>query len=201
MAVRGVPERDLSYADVLARGRVGNLLGRGTFVNTAPPDPVTGEPGSATHYHQAACAAQVAVDPETGRVELRSLQASTFAGVMINPTLCELQIEGTAVMGLGQALLEEVVFDEGRMVNPSLADYTIPSFEDVPSETGAILLENLEHGEVHGIGENVMPAVAPAIANAVADAVGVRIRDLPITPEKILRAIRERAVHGDEQPA
>jgi CO/xanthine dehydrogenase Mo-binding subunit len=193
--VRGVPERSLTFAQVLARSRAGNLLGKGSFTNTAAPDPVTGEPGTATHYHQAACAAQVAVDTRTGEVRVSNLQSATFAGVMINPTLCELQLEGTATMGLGQALFEEVVYDNGTMVNPSLGDYTIPAFRDVPPRIGAIRAEDLERNEVHGIGENLQPAVPPAIANAVADAIGARVYDLPITPEKVLAALR-RATRG-----
>jgi CO/xanthine dehydrogenase Mo-binding subunit len=193
VGVRGVPERSRAYAQVLAHSGVGNLLGRGTFTNTAQPDPVSGEPGSATHYHQAVSAAQVAVDTETGRVRVLNVQAATFAGVMINPTLCELQLEGTMFMGMGQALFEEVVHDAGTLMNASLADYTIPAFSDSPDQAGAILLEDRAAGEVHGIGENVMPAVPPAIANAVANAVGVRIRDLPITPEKVLQAWRASA--------
>jgi carbon-monoxide dehydrogenase large subunit len=188
--VRGVPEKSLSYAQVIARSRAGNLLGRGTFTNTAEPDPISGQPGAATHYHQAVCAAQVAVDIRTGHVEVLDLQPATFAGVMINPTLCELQLEGTAVMGLGQALFEEVVCENGAMVNPSLADYIIPAIRDVPYRIGTVLAEDIERNEVHGIGENAQPAIAPAIANAITDAVRVRVYDLPITPEKVLTALR-----------
>jgi CO/xanthine dehydrogenase Mo-binding subunit len=193
ICVRGVPERSRAYAQVLARSGVGNLLGRGTFTNTAQPDPVSGEAGSATHYHQAVSAAQVAVDTATGRVQVLNVQAATFAGVMINPTLCELQLEGTVFMGMGQALFEEVLHDAGTLVNASLAEYTLPSFRDSPVQAGAILLEDRDAGEVHGIGENAMPAVPPAIANAVVDAIGVRIHDLPITPQKVLRALRSSA--------
>ena len=191
--LEGVPERRLTYGDVMTKARVGNVQGDGAFTNRAAPDPLTGQPGTSTHYHQAVGAAKVAIDPETGRVRLLSVQAGTFAGVMINPALCELQVESSLTMGLGQALFEECVYDAGRVVNPSLADYTIPSFQDLPTAAGAILLEDVARGEVHGIGENPLPTIPPAIANAIANAVGVRIYDLPITPEKVLRALREKA--------
>jgi CO/xanthine dehydrogenase Mo-binding subunit len=83
-----------------------------------------------------------------------------------------------------------MVFDNGQIVNPNLSDYMIPSFLDVPAELNSVLVES-EHGEFHGIGEMTLPPVAPAIANAIFDAVGVRITSLPITSEKVLRALLE----------
>jgi CO/xanthine dehydrogenase Mo-binding subunit len=111
---------------------------------------------------------------------------------VVNPRLCELQIEGSNFFGLGQALFEEMVYDDGQIVNPNLADYMIPSFKDVPREIGISLLEHRGAGDIHGVGETSLPPVAPAVANAVYNAVGVRITDLPITPEKVLRGLEAR---------
>jgi CO/xanthine dehydrogenase Mo-binding subunit len=189
--VRGAPERSLSYAAIVRRARVGNLLATGTFTSAARPDPDTHEPGASAQYHQAACAAEVSVDRCTGKVRLEALRAAVFAGRMINPTLCELQAEGNLVSGVGQALFEELVTDGGQLINGSLADYTIPSVRDLPaaSSIGIEHLEDLSLHSVHGIGETLLPAVAPAIANAVFDACGARVPDLPITPEKLLKAM------------
>jgi CO/xanthine dehydrogenase Mo-binding subunit len=117
--------------------------------------------------------------------------AASFAGRVVNPQLARLQNDGNVIFGLGPALLEEVVVDEGQIVNPNLSDYQIPSFLDIPGQLESLSLE-ADHSEFHGIGEMTLPPVAPAIANAVFDAVGVRIRDLPLTAEKILSALNDK---------
>jgi CO/xanthine dehydrogenase Mo-binding subunit len=106
--------------------------------------------------------------------------------------LAKLQNDGNVVFGLGPTLLEEVVVDNGQIINTNLSDYQIPSLLDIPIELGSTLVET-EHGEFHGVGEMTLPPVAPAIASAIFDAVGVRIRDLPITAEKVLRALMDGA--------
>ena len=114
---------------------------------------------------------------------------------MLNPRLCELQTEGSTFFGLGQALFEEMMYDDnGQVVNKNLGDYMIPSFEDCPRELNVTLLEHEGAGEIHGIGETSLPPVMPAIANAIYNAVGVRVKDLPITPEKILRGLKEKNI-------
>lgn len=195
-SVAGAPGRSIDYGTLVQRSGRGNLLGSGTFITTAKPDPTTGAPGASAHYHQAVGAAEVAVDTETGRVRVLRLHAGVFAGVAINPTLCELQVEGSALFGLGQALSEEMHLDNGQVTNANLGDYLIPGPRDVPALLEAALHEEHGHGEVHGIGEVAAPVATPAIANAVFQAVGVRIRDLPITPERVLRALREKAGDG-----
>jgi CO/xanthine dehydrogenase Mo-binding subunit len=191
--VRGVPDRSVEYGALVRASRKGNVQGQAVFVSTAKPDPATGATGVSAHYHQAVGAAEVAVDPETGRVRVLRLHAAVFAGRAINPTLCELQTEGSTLFGLGQALFEEVVLDEGQVANANLGDYLIPAFGDLPGCIEARIYEEPGHDEVHGIGEVAAPAAPPAIANAVADALGVRVRDLPLTPEKVLRALRDSA--------
>ena len=190
--LKGAPERGLTYAQVIRRGQRGNLLGSGTFATQGGLDPETGQGIASAHWHQAAAACEVEVDTETGRVEIVRFHANVFAGRMVNPRQCELQTEGSALFGLGQALFEEMRYDDGQLVNPNLAEYMIPSFRDLPNRLTVSILEQPGADELHGIGETSLPPVMPAVANAVYDAIGVRITDLPITPEKVLRALREK---------
>ncbi len=141
------------------------------------------------------CAVEVAVDIETGAVSLLKLVAGADAGKAINPRLCEGQVRGDATIGIGQALLEELKFVDGQPVNASFLHYVLPSFQDVPEEFPVVLVEQ-PHKDgpfgAKGLAESALPAVPAAIANAVYDAVGVRIKELPITPERVLRALREQ---------
>jgi CO/xanthine dehydrogenase Mo-binding subunit len=131
------------------------------------------------------------VDTETGKITVLRYRAASFAGRVVNPRLAQLQNDGNVIFGLGPALLEEIVFDGGQAVNTNLSDYSIPSFRDLPLDLASVCIES-EDGELHGIGEMTLPPVAPAIANAIENAVGVRIKDLPITAEKVLRALQEK---------
>jgi CO/xanthine dehydrogenase Mo-binding subunit len=190
--VRG-GHQSLEYVDVLRKSRRGNLLGHGTFVTTGGLDPETGQGIGSTHWHHAAAACEVEVDTETGKVEILQFHSSCFAGRVVNPRLCELQIEGSTMFGLGQALFEEMVYDAGQLANPNLSDYMIPAFKDVPAKLTVSAVEHPGAGEVHGIGETSVPPVMACVANAVYNAVGVRILDLPLTPEKVLRALKEKS--------
>jgi CO/xanthine dehydrogenase Mo-binding subunit len=182
------PEMHISYADVLRRNSIEALDALGEFQTKAGLDPETGQGIASPHWHQGAGACEVEVDIETGKVHVRRYYAASFAGRVVNPRLAQLQNDGNVIFGMGPALLEEMVTDHGQVVNANLSDYMIPSFLDAPLELESITLE-AKNSEFHGIGEMTLPPVAPAIANAVFDAVGVRIRDLPISAEKVLRAI------------
>ncbi|HLG71076.1 MAG TPA: xanthine dehydrogenase family protein molybdopterin-binding subunit [Chloroflexota bacterium] len=184
--------RSLSYVDVIRRSRVGNILGNGTFATTGGLDPETGQGVGSVHWHHAAAACEVEVDTETGKVDILQFHSSCFAGRVVNPRLCELQIEGSTLFGVGQSLFEEMLYDDGHLSNPNLSDYMIPSFEDVPPRLSVAAIEHSAAGEVHGIGETSVPPVMPCVANAVYNATGVRITELPLTPEKILRALKEQ---------
>src|SRR5579883_2186844 len=184
--------RSLSYVDVIRRSRVGNILGNGTFATTGGLDPETGQGVGSVHWHHAAAACEVEVDTETGKVDILQFHSSCFAGRVVNPRLCELQIEGSTLFGVGQSLFEEMLYDDGHLSNPNLSDYMIPSFEDVPPRLTVAAIEHSAAGEVHGIGETSVPPVMPCVANAVYNATGVRITELPLTPEKILRALKEQ---------
>jgi CO/xanthine dehydrogenase Mo-binding subunit len=103
--------------------------------------------------------------------------------------------------GVGQALFEEMLYDNGQLQNATLADYMIASFRDIPRDLGVTVVEGEPGCEIHGIGETSLPAVMPAIGNAVFRATGVRITDLPITAEKVLRALREQAEPAMVEPS
>ncbi|MGP1674120.1 MAG: molybdopterin cofactor-binding domain-containing protein, partial [Candidatus Limnocylindrales bacterium] len=130
------------------------------------------------------------VDLETGKIDLLRYEAAVYAGRVVNPVQAELQSEGNVAFGLGQALFEELIYDNGQLQNGNLGDYMIASFEDMPDQLGVSLLEEKVKNEIHGIGETGLPPVMPAIGNAIYRATGVRIVDLPITAEKILRGLR-----------
>jgi CO/xanthine dehydrogenase Mo-binding subunit len=190
--VSGTPEKGLGYGEIIRRTRQGNILGSGTFKTEGQLDPDTGLGVATCHMHQCAAAAEVEVDTETGQVRIPRLRVAAYAGKVINPTLASLQMEGNVAFGVGQALLEEMVYDGGVLANPNLSDYMIPSFEDVPASYDSALLEDpAGKAEPHGLGEGTAAPVPAAIGNAIFDAVGVRIYDLPITPEKILRALQD----------
>lgn len=183
------PTTTIPYANLVALSGGGEIIGNGKFVTSGGLDPVTGRGVASVHWHQGAVGCEVEVDVNTGKVVVRSLASSVFAGRVVNPTLAELQLEGSLFFGLGQALFEKMDFDDGQLTNPNLSDYLIPSFNDMPSEVTTAMLEDGE--EMHGVGETVLPPVSPAIANAVFDAAGVRIRQLPLAPEAILRALED----------
>jgi xanthine dehydrogenase molybdenum-binding subunit len=137
--------------------------------------------------------AEVAVDPDTGQVEILKFTAVHETGRILNPTAFYGQVEGGIIYGIGETLMTETAYDEsGRVTNPSLADMKLPNIQDIPELNTVILESDVGDGpyKVRGIGEHTNIMTAPAIANAIEDAVGVRITDLPITSEKILNALR-----------
>ncbi len=182
------PDQRMDYAEVLRRNQMKTLEATGEASTKGGMDAETGQGVGSLHYHQGAGACEVEVDIQTGKVRVLRYFASSFAGRVVNPVLAKLQNDGNVIYGMGPALMEEIVFDEGQVINPNLSDYQIPSFLDSPDELASYSLE-AEGSEFHGIGEMTLPPVAPAIANAIFDAVGVRVRDLPITPERVLRAL------------
>ena len=142
----------------------------------------------------AACFVEVEVDLETGVVKVLDVASAVDLGRAINPALAEGQIMGSVSMGIGYALTEEMRFSPaGRMVNASLMEYKVPTSLDLP-EIKTFIVESDEPSGPFGaksVGEICLDVVAPAIANAIHDATGVRIRDLPFTPERVWRALRE----------
>ena len=185
-------ESSISFADILKRNNMEMLEESGEYSTALGIDPETGQGVSTPHWHQGAGAAEVEVDTETGRITILRYSAASFAGRVVNPRMAQLQNDGNVIFGLGPTLMEQIVYDGGQATNPNLADYAIPSIRDIPAELISVCIES-DSGEMHGIGEMTLPPVAPAIANAIEDAVGVRIKDLPITAEKVLCALKEKS--------
>lgn len=140
-------------------------------------------------------AAEVSVDLDTGKVTVEQLVVSGDAGRVINELACRGQDEGAAVFGLGQALFEELRFEEGALINGEALLYRHPLAEDIPQHFEGITQEQ-GHGRgpfnTKGMGEGTMLPVAPAIAQAIHDAVGVQLRQLPMTPERVFNAMQEQ---------
>jgi CO/xanthine dehydrogenase Mo-binding subunit len=193
--VRGSSESGLTFADLIKRhfgSAAGNLFGDGVFQTRGGLDPKTGKGKASATWFYSAAAAEVEVDLETGKVTVRRIATAADVGRAINPVQCHLQNEGSMLTALGSALFEEMVFEGGQPTNSSFLDYNLPSLEDHPLAFHSILVENpSEDGPfgARGVGESVISPVAPAIGNAVTDALGVRIRDLPISPQRVLDAI------------
>jgi xanthine dehydrogenase molybdenum-binding subunit len=152
-------------------------------------------------YGFATQAVEVEVDTQTGEVTVLKIAAAHDVGRAINPMAVEGQIHGGISMGLGYGLYEELVVQEGQVLNPNFADYALPTALDMP-EIDTIIIETDDPAGPFGAKGMAEPAcipTAPAIANAVYDAVGVRIRDLPITPEKVLKALKAKRDSEEEK--
>jgi CO/xanthine dehydrogenase Mo-binding subunit len=178
----------------LAEARFGALVSSGSY---APPEGISGNykgsgVGPSPAYSYSTCVAQVAVDVETGEVNVEKLWLAHDVGQSINPLLVAGQVEGGAYMGYGEAVMEQQVFRKGRHKIPSLLDYKLPTTLDTP-EIETILIEIPDREGPFGgkeAGQGPLNPVIPAIANAVYDATGARIDEVPITPDKVLKALK-----------
>ncbi|MBP2265991.1 CO/xanthine dehydrogenase Mo-binding subunit [Pseudarthrobacter sp. PvP004] len=145
-------------------------------------------------------AAEVEVDPETGRVEILQLVVSGDAGKVVNKLGCRGQDEGAAVFGLAQALFEELRYDDGELLNGEALLYRVPLAEDIPRRFSSITQEQ-GHGAgpfgTKGMGEGGMLPIAPAIAQAIADATGAQLTSLPMTPERVYNGVRAARLRQD----
>jgi len=141
---------------------------------------------------------RVKVDEETGKVEILKYVAAHDVGRAINPLLLKGQVYGGVMMGIGYALTEQVILDKGEVMNPNFRDYKILTAKDTVPIEAPVLETHDPYGPfgAKGIGEPGCVPSAPAIANAIYDAVGIRIKDLPITPEKVLAALKAKHI-GD----
>jgi CO/xanthine dehydrogenase Mo-binding subunit len=160
-----------------------------------PYDKKTGQSEKVTeHWFAGAAAVRIAVDTATGRIHTEHLAVAGDVGKAINPLLVEQQLVGGALMGLGHALFDQLVFDQGQMINATLLDYQLPSFADVPDRVTPVIVES-GHKDgpfgAKGVGETGILAIAPAYSSAVRDACGIRMTRLPLTPESVLAALDE----------
>jgi CO/xanthine dehydrogenase Mo-binding subunit len=188
-----LPETLLDYAAVMHKRfgmPGGTLIGEGQLKTAVKNE--FGEKSTSAFWFLAAGGAEVEVDVETGKIKVLRYSTAVDVGRAISPLGCRQQLAGAAITGIGQALFEEIAYDNGQLINPNLVDYVLPSLGDMPTVIDPIAVEvpdpNGPFG-AKGIGESALIPVAPAIANAVYDAVGVRIKDLPIKAEKIYLAL------------
>jgi len=169
----------------------GEITGRGFFKVPRNDEVPLGYPSP--FWEIGLGAAEVEVDEETGEVKILQYASLTDAGKMIHPVQCQGQDEGAALFGIGQALFEDLVYQDGQLVNGTLVDYRLPTFRDVPRSFATFILE--EGGGpgpygAKGMGEGGILAVAPAVCNAVYDAIGVRMKEVPLVSEKVWRTIK-----------
>jgi CO/xanthine dehydrogenase Mo-binding subunit len=196
LEVKGVPEKRRSIAQLFQAkygAAVGNMVGSYDKQTTGGLDPRTGKGKGSAFFFMSACAAEVEVDTETGKVAVQQVVSVVDAGKAINPQQCHLQNEGSMIMSLGSALFEEMVFDNGQPINSTFLEYMPPSMEDHPRRFQSLLVET-PHPEgpfgAKGIGEAGLGPVEPAIGNAVANALGgIRFKDLPLRPDRILSGV------------
>jgi 4-hydroxybenzoyl-CoA reductase subunit alpha len=187
------PEKGMTFSQAvkgclyLKKGK--HILGKGIYEpDTVVVNQVTYEGHSTPAFGYGAQVAQVEVDRETGQVNVLRIEGAHDCGVAINPMHAEGQLEGATSGGLGQALYENLITERGLVMNPSFLEYKIPTALDMP-EIRSLFVEAPDPGGpfgAKGMSEGVQLVPPPTIANAVYRAVGVRIKDLPITPEKIL---------------
>lgn len=139
-------------------------------------------------------AAEIIIDRETGELRLKRFISVADVGKAIHPEHCMAQEEGAAMQGVGHTFFEQLVYENGQLLNPNLVDYRVPTFNDVPEEFRTALIENGDGPGpfgVRGMAEGGILSVAPAVCNALDRATGVRIKDLPLTPERVWRALRD----------
>ncbi len=192
--VRGAPDRAISLGSIAAKtmafgGRHAPVFGHGRHAET------TNAPGFCAQL------AEVSVDEATGQVRVERLVVVQDVGRAINPLLVEGQMMGGSLQGIGWALHEALVYDEaGQPLTASWSDYTVPHVSHAPARLETVIVEvPAEHGPLgaRGVGEPPVIATAAAVANAVADATGVRLTELPMTPPRVLAALRARRGHAD----
>ena len=202
--VKGSPEQGMTFSAALKAYQYADLpmpiVGRGSWMAPASePTTLFNEDGNfAPNYSFMTQAAEVEVDLLTGRVKLVKMVTAHDCGTPINPMLVEGQLEGSVVGGMGQALYEDVIVENGQVMNPSFLDYGFPTFLEMP-EIEAIEVETDDPIGPFGAkeaGEGTQLSPAPAIVNAVYDAIGVDFMELPLTPEKILDAIEAQREKG-----
>src|SRR5437016_4747363 len=194
VVVKGVPEKYVTLQQIAANSMnfgaaYEPVYGRGRSANRVS------SPASAAHL------ARVAIDPETGEVRVLDYVAAQDVGRAINPAEVAGQIHGGVVQGIGWALFEGMTYDEqGQLLTSTLMDYALPHSQDVPTITPLLVEVPSELGPfgAKGVGEPPVVPVAAAIANAIKDAIGVRMTQLPMTPERVFASLREGRLEETE---
>lgn len=201
---RTKPDFRLPFKDFVINGiqaddhtfKGGPIMGSGVFMPefaSAISDPETGQGGHPNvHYTTGAAGVILEVDRETGKMRIKKVALAVDCGKAINPDLVKGQIVGGLLQGFATVLYEDMRYtDKGRLLNPNFSDYKIPTAKDMPDEVVPIIVEVPQPDGPYGargVGEHTMIPCAPLIANAVADALGVRIKSMPVTKEKVALA-------------
>jgi CO/xanthine dehydrogenase Mo-binding subunit len=184
-------EASFSFADVLQpMGEGGTVKSIGFY--GPPPRKERSPYGGVSHWSPGAAAAEVEVDRETGEFRVLQFAVVVDAGRALHYRSAKSQMQGGAIMGVGHALFEEEVYEEGQLLNGDPFQYRLPLMPDIPQAFYALMVENGDGPGPFGskgMSQTSIVTVAPAIANAICDALGVRVQSLPITPEKVLRAL------------
>ena len=199
--MKSAPEKKIALGEIVKTNSV--QQGGGPLRVEASWDPPTELPDQKTYYGRLTAAAAFAcvavvveVDTETGCIRLKDVVVADDLGRVINPLTAEGQIDGETAQGLGFALYEHAVLDEGQFVNGNLADYTVPKAEGLPNFQ-TIFIETIDPNGpfgAKGCSECGLNACAAVVANAIYDAVGVRMNKIPIRPQDLLKAMREKGV-------
>jgi CO/xanthine dehydrogenase Mo-binding subunit len=197
--VSGSPEKSLSFQKVAAEATFARhgapVVGTGFYKPpTVLPDPETKYGNISPAYPFACQIAEVQIDPNTGHVTVVDFVAAHDVGRAINPMATEGQIRGGVTQGLGWTLMENMAYEDGRLINPDFVDYIVPSALDVP-DIKPILVEPIEPNGPYGakgIGEPALNPTMAAITNAIYDATGIRVKALPVLPEKILTELKKK---------
>lgn len=200
--VKGAPSRSIGLVDTALAAHfkyAKTISGRGMFMKPkSDVDPETGAMDPDSTEAHACTVAEVEVDTETGEVKVLSIKSAYEIGRQVNPALVKGQIEGGSVMGMSHALLETTApYYPAIDHSPGgFSDYLIPGSADIPEIESVVLEVPSSTGPfgVKGVGEMTANSPIPAIVNAINNAIGVRITELPVTPEKILRALEMKAV-------
>jgi len=170
----------------------GELIGRGVVAPGRTAAPLG---GSTPFWEVAAGAAEVSLDEETGAIRVERYVSVTDVGRAINPLTLEGQDEGAVMQGLGHTLFEEMLYEDGHLLNGTLLLYRVPRADDMPATLECRFVENADGAGpfgAKGAGEGSLIPVSPAVANALARLTGLRLHDLPLTPERVWRALRAR---------
>ena len=197
--VGGSPKKSVTFREVAAEATFARhgapVVGTGFYKPpTVLPDPETKYGNISPAYPFACQIAEVEVDPSTGHVTVTNFVAAHDVGRAINPLATEGQIRGGVTQGLGWTLMENMAYENGKLINPDFVDYIVPSALDVP-EIKPILVEPIEPNGPYGakgIGEPALNPTMAAITNAIYNATGIRVTSLPVSPEKILNELKKR---------
>ncbi|HLA18513.1 MAG TPA: molybdopterin cofactor-binding domain-containing protein, partial [Dehalococcoidia bacterium] len=194
VTVRGSPTKGMDWADACAAAEAatGALAASGAYTPPKLAGPYKGSGvGPSAAYSFSACVAEVAVDEETGEVQVEKVWLAHDIGRALNPLLVSGQVEGSVYMAVGEALFERQGYRRGVHAGPSMLEYKSPTMYEMPA-VETILVESIDPEGPFGAkecGQGPLLPVVPAIANAIYDAVGVRVDEVPATPDKLLRAL------------